>query len=135
MEPPSSPFHPPSQLEQLRKDARRSEHSIERGLNDFNRKLLLLKASGSAIVGSSSGNAEQQPLMQADAFVEAEATAVDLEQELQVPCLFACGIRWLFVFLHHFLSFSDCPKLLNAHPHRNEITSILLQLTRAAAAG
>ena len=114
MEPPSSPFHPPSQLEQLRKDARRSEHSIERGLNDFNRKLLLLKASGSAIVGNSSGNTEQQPLMQADAFAEAEATAVDLEQELQV-CL--------LVRMWHSLS-SPFPASLLPHIHTLSFTSL-----------
>jgi hypothetical protein len=87
MEPPSPSFQSPARLEQLRKDARHLEHSIERGLNDFNRKLLLLKASGSALVGSSGGGSssvEQQPLMQPDAFADAEAAAADIEHELQV---------------------------------------------------
>lgn len=88
MESPSPSFQSPGRLEQLRKDARLLEHSIERGLNDFNRKLLLLKASGSALIGGSGGGSsssvEQQPLMQPDAFADAEAAAADIEHELQV---------------------------------------------------
>lgn len=82
------PILSPSKADQLRKDARRFEHSIERSLNDFNRKLLLLKASSAALTGGA-GGAEQQPLMQHDPFAEAEATATDIEQELKVPCAIA----------------------------------------------
>ncbi len=79
---PSSSLQVPAKLEQLRKDARRLEHSVERCLNDFNRKLLLLKASGGVLTSGS--GVEQQPLLQQDSFAEAEAAAADIELELQV---------------------------------------------------
>jgi hypothetical protein len=87
----------PVKLEQLRKDARRVEQTVERSLNDLNRKLLLLKSPNSTIASSSSSSssstinssnsAEQQPLIQNDAFAEAETCAADIELELQANAL------------------------------------------------
>jgi hypothetical protein len=96
---PPPALHSPAKVDQLRKDARRLEHSVERALNDFNRKLLLLKASGSLLAGGGgSGGVEQQPLLQPDSFAEAEAAAAEIELELQASerrsfALCECDIR------------------------------------------
>jgi hypothetical protein len=98
----------PSKLELLRKDARRLEHSIERSLNDFNRKLLLLKASGSTLVSSGGGSSvEQQPLIQTDAFADAEAAAADIELELQARALLLPATCFDF-FMHLYILDMHC---------------------------